>query len=231
MRYWRRVSASWRVVGGLNIYERQNASIKEGEKIGEGKEDEQYLVKRKSWISRNREIRIQRNILYLLLRFPRAIIQPHLPQTLTHPQNPINQQPIRRSLDLEIPKEGVGAKEREDLVERIVGFVVGCWGLICWEGGGGEGVCWSADPCAEGEEREVPDYGGGFGGGVIEDTVVCLGGCVSLGEFEGGGGEIGIEGRGIEREGGTCRHSDLLKNCSWSWREVRLEGVGDCSGV
>jgi hypothetical protein len=120
MRYWRRVSASWRVVGGLNICERQYASIKEEEKIVEGKGGEQYLVKRESWISRNREIRVQRNILYLLLRFPRAMIRPHLPQTLTHPKNPINQQPIRRSLDLEIPKERVGAKEREDLVERIV---------------------------------------------------------------------------------------------------------------
>jgi hypothetical protein len=133
MRYWRRVSASWRVVGGLNICERQYAGMKEGEETVEGKGRKQYLVKRKSWISRNREIRIQRNILYLLLRFPRSIIRPHLPQTLTHPQNPINQQPIRRSLDLEIAKEGVCAKEREDLVERIVGFVIGCWGLVCWK--------------------------------------------------------------------------------------------------
>lgn len=48
----------------------------------------------------------------------------HLPQTLTNEQNPINQQPIRGPLDLEVPEKRIGAEEREDFVERVVRLVI-----------------------------------------------------------------------------------------------------------
>ncbi len=57
------------------------------------------------------------------------LLPPHppfnLPQTLAHKQNPINQQPVRRPLDLEIPEKCIGAKQREHFVERVVRFAVG----------------------------------------------------------------------------------------------------------
>jgi len=57
------------------------------------------------------------------------LLPPHppldLPQTLAHKQNPINQQPVRRPLDLEIPEKRIRAKQREHFVERVVRFAVG----------------------------------------------------------------------------------------------------------
>ena len=52
-------------------------------------------------------------------------MQLYLSQTLADEQDAINQQPIRRALDLEIPKERVGAEQRQDLVHGIVRFRVG----------------------------------------------------------------------------------------------------------
>jgi len=81
---------------------------------------------------------------------------PHLPQTLTHKQYPIDQQPICRALDLEIAEEGVGAEEGEDLVEGVVGLVVAVDVELGGAGGeGGEGVGGAAGAGAEGEEGEV----------------------------------------------------------------------------
>jgi hypothetical protein len=57
-------------------------------------------------------------------RHPRS----HLPQTLANPQDPINQQPVRRALDLEIPEERIRAEQAQHLVQRIVALVIGLRG-------------------------------------------------------------------------------------------------------
>jgi hypothetical protein len=47
---------------------------------------------------------------------PRIHVRPNLPQTLTNPQNPINQQPIRRTLDLKIPEECIRPEQTQNLI-------------------------------------------------------------------------------------------------------------------
>jgi hypothetical protein len=108
---------------------------------------------------------------------PSTHVRPNLPQTLTNPQNAINQQPIRRSLDLKVAKESVRAKQTEYLIQRIVTFGIGFWAQMCREGSiEGECIGWSADSCSEGEQREVSDQGGGgLRGVVVEYAVVRLG--------------------------------------------------------
>jgi len=58
------------------------------------------------------------------LHSPSTHPRPNLPQTLTHPQNPINHQPIRRALYLEVAKKRVRAEQAENLVQRIVALRV-----------------------------------------------------------------------------------------------------------
>ena len=92
-----------------------------------------------------------------LLRLPSPHPPPDPTQTLPNPQDPINQQSIRGTLDLEVAEEGVGAVQVEDFVERVVAFVVGADGYVggCGCGQGGEGVGWAAGAGSEGEEGDV----------------------------------------------------------------------------
>jgi hypothetical protein len=77
---------------------------------------------------------------------PRIHIRPNLPQTLTNPQDAIDQEPICWPLDLKIPEEGIGTEQVQDLVQRIEGFGVGL-GREMERQGGVEGKCvgWPAD--------------------------------------------------------------------------------------
>ncbi|MCJ1483904.1 hypothetical protein MMC06_004072 [Schaereria dolodes] len=91
-----------------------------------------------------------------LLRLTTPHPRPDLAQTLAHEQDPIDQQPVRRALDLEVAEKGIGAKQREHLVERVVGLRV----RVDVDGGGGggkrgEGVCGAAGAGAQGEECDV----------------------------------------------------------------------------
>lgn len=95
----------------------------------------------------------------------------HPPQQLPHAQDPIDQQPVGRALDLEVPEESVGAVEGEDFVEGVVGLVVrvrGRFGRGCVRGEGWEGVGGAAGAGAKGGEGEVGLVGrvskGGGGG-------------------------------------------------------------------
>ncbi len=62
-----------------------------------------------------------RYLFRLLRRHPRL----DLPQTLTNEQDPIDQQPVRRTLDFEIPEKRIGPKQRQYLIKGVVGFAVG----------------------------------------------------------------------------------------------------------
>ena len=90
--------------------------------------------------------------------------RPNLAQTLTNPQNSINQQPIRRSLDLKVAKECVRPEQTQHLVQRIVALGVGFGGEVCGQRGvEWEGVGWTADAGAQWEEGKVSDVGGCWG--------------------------------------------------------------------
>lgn len=108
---------------------------------------------------------------------PSAHSRFNLRQTLTNPQDAINQQSIRGALNLEVAEERVGSEQTEHFVQRIVALGVGFGGEMCGERGiEGEGVGWAADSCSEGEERKVSNVRGGWRGGVrVEYAVVCLG--------------------------------------------------------
>jgi hypothetical protein len=95
---------------------------------------------------------------------PRVHLERNLPQTLTNPKNPINQQPIRGALDLKIPKERIRPIQAQYLVQRIVLLAVLFGREVRGEGGEREGVCGPAGLGAEGEEGEVAYYWGGGGG-------------------------------------------------------------------
>jgi hypothetical protein len=89
---------------------------------------------------------------------PNAHPAPNLPQTLTHEQNPINQQPIGRPLDLKIPKERIRPKQTEYFIKRIVALAVRLGALRCGDlrgVQGGQSVGGAAGACAQGEEWEV----------------------------------------------------------------------------
>lgn len=86
--------------------------------------------------------------------------RPHLPQTLTHEQNPINQQSIRRTLDFEIPKKRIRPKQTQHFIQRIVALAIRLGALRCGDlrrVQRGKSVCGPAGACAQGEEREVPN--------------------------------------------------------------------------
>jgi len=84
--------------------------------------------------------------------------RPNLPQTFTHKQNPIDQQPIRGPLDFKIPKERIRPEQTQHFIKRVVALAVRLGALRCGyltRIQGGEGVCGAAGACAQGEEGEV----------------------------------------------------------------------------
>jgi len=88
-------------------------------------------------------------------RIPSTHVRPNLPQTFTNPQNAINKQAIRRSLDLEIPEERIRPEQAQHFIQYIVALGVGFWGEMGGVAGEREGVGGAADFGAEGEEGEV----------------------------------------------------------------------------
>jgi len=140
-------------------------------------------------------VRVQRQVLDLLAGLARASARLDLAQAVADEPDAVDQQPVGRPLDLKVAEEGVGAEEREHLVQDVVRLGVGVGRLVRGQRrvGEGEGVDGPADLGAEGEEREVADQAGGVGVGV-EDGVVGLegeGGCQ-----HGGGRGLGV-GRGL----------------------------------
>lgn len=106
---------------------------------------------------------------------PSRHIRPNLPQTLRNPQNAINQQSIRRTLNLKVAKESIGAEQSQDFVEGVVGFGVGLGRLGGGERDERELHGGAADFGAQGEEGECADGLVGAGGLPVEDAVVGLG--------------------------------------------------------
>lgn len=70
-----------------------------------------------------------------LLSVPLAHATPDLTQTLADEQDAINQQSIRRSFNLEVAEECIGAEEAQDFVERVVGLAIGIDGELIRAGG------------------------------------------------------------------------------------------------
>ena len=111
---------------------------------------------------------------------PCAHTRSNLGQTLAHKQNPINQQPVRRTLDLKVAEEGVRTEQAQDLVKSIVGFGIWVWGLGCSDRGiGRESDSWTTGARAEGKEREVADKERRWL--VVEDTIIGLNSMLEFG--------------------------------------------------
>lgn len=91
-----------------------------------------------------------------LLCVPLRHVRLHLPQTLAHPQNPIDQHPVCGALDLEVTEERVRAEKSEGLVEDVIVLGVGLDVQIGDASGkGGERVGGPAGASAQWEERKV----------------------------------------------------------------------------
>jgi len=43
-----------------------------------------------------------------------------LPKTFAHKQDTIDEHPVGRALDLEIPKKDIGAKKGKDLIDAVI---------------------------------------------------------------------------------------------------------------
>lgn len=134
-----------------------------------------------------------------LLRLLRCHRRLELPQALAHEQNPIDQQSVGRSFDLEISEKCVGPEQRQDFIEGIVRFAIGI--DVDIRGGwrkSGEGVSWTTGTSTEREKSKVPYFQGQFE--------------VSLESREGDLGEVfggGVGGEGIllpiRRTSVSCR--------------------------
>lgn len=92
-----------------------------------------------------------------LLCVPRTHGRLDLPEAIADEQCPVNKHAIGRSIDLEIAEEDIGAEKGEDLVDTIVGLVVGRdvqVRSIGWKRG--QSVCGTASASSQRQNREVP---------------------------------------------------------------------------
>jgi len=118
----------------------------------------ELLVEWEAGVTGHGEVCVERDVHECFFGFAAGHVTLNLWQNILHKQYPINQHPIRRSLDLEIPEKSIRPKQTQDFIERIVGFMAGIYVGVCgtcgegWELQGG-----AAGACAEGEEREVAD--------------------------------------------------------------------------
>lgn len=79
-----------------------------------------------------------------------------LPQTLTDKQRPVDEHPVRRSIDLKVAEQHIGPEEGEDLIDAVVRLIVGGHigiGDVRWERG--ECVCGAARASPQRENGEV----------------------------------------------------------------------------
>lgn len=96
------------------------------------------------------------DVMTYLLRLPRRHARLDLAQTLADEQDAVDEHAVGGALDLEVPEEGIGAEEGEDLVDAVVRLAVRVdVGLVGARGQRGEGVCGAARASAEREEGEV----------------------------------------------------------------------------
>ncbi len=170
-----------------------------------------YLVQGPRRVTRQRKVQIQRQVHDVLLRIAHRGIRLDLRETVAQEPDAVDEEAVRRALDLKVAEKGVGAEERDDLVEDVVAVRVRVRRL-----GGGqwrvrerERVGRAADLGAQREQREVADEA--RVGLRVEDGVVGLEGdgvstwgCWGeLGGFKSrswmgiGGGDVG--GRAIYR--------------------------------
>ena len=133
------------------------------------------LVQRPTRITRKSKVHVEREVHDILGRVAHPGIRSDLGQTVADEPDAVDEQPVGVALDLEVAEEGVGAEEREHLVQDVVAVRVGVGRLARGEGRvrEGERVDGAADLGAQREEREVADQPGGWLGGV-EDGVVGL---------------------------------------------------------
>lgn len=59
-----------------------------------------------------------------LLRVSQAHTRLNLPQAIRNPKDTINQRPIGRALNLEVPKQSVRTKKRDGLIKDIIVLAV-----------------------------------------------------------------------------------------------------------
>jgi hypothetical protein len=163
--------------------------------IGVGRQS--YLVQRKAWISGDSKVQIQRQVHDILLGVSRRGSGLHLLQAVAQEPDSIDEEAVRGALDLEVSEEGVGAEERDGLVEDVVALAVGVGRLVGRQrrGRDGEGVGRAAGFGAQREEGKVADEAGRVGV-VVEDGVVGLEGVVSLmtDVWKARGSGAGVEG-------------------------------------
>ena len=110
-------------------------------------------------IARQRKVQIQSQVHDVLLRVAHRGIGLDFGQAVAQEPDAVDEEAVRGALDLKVAEKGVGAEERDDLVENVVAVRVGVRRL-----GGGqrrvrerERVGWAADLGAQRQEREVAD--------------------------------------------------------------------------
>jgi hypothetical protein len=107
------------------------------------------LVQREARLARNGKL-LERAVDQRLLGRAAVVVGLDLRQTFRHKQDAVDEEAVGGTLDFEVAEESVGAEERQDFVEDVIGFAV--WVDIEWVGGGGErgeSVGWPASFGAE----------------------------------------------------------------------------------
>jgi len=79
-----------------------------------------HLVQREARVARNGEIEVQGGVEDLLGGISDAVLGADLGKTLADVEDAVDKQAVGRALDLEVAEEGVGAEQRQYLVEDVV---------------------------------------------------------------------------------------------------------------
>ena len=80
----------------------------------------------------------------------------HLPEALADEEGSINEHAIGGTIDLEVPEQDVCTEKRQNLINAIIGFIVGGNIDVGSIGGKrGQGVCGTTGASAQGQDWEV----------------------------------------------------------------------------
>lgn len=153
--YWRRSSASCLSRGASYIWARHRQY--HGGRTGSFQEGAAYLVQGPPRVAGDGKVGVQRQVHDILPRAPRVGARLDLAQAVADEPDAVHEQAVRGALDLKVAEEGVGAEQRQHLVEYVVRVAVRVGRLVGGERRGGrrEGVGGAAGLGAQGEEGEV----------------------------------------------------------------------------
>lgn len=91
-----------------------------------------------------------------LLGFAGVHCRLNLPEALADEEGSIDEHAIGRAIDLEVPEQDVGTEKRQDLIDAVVGFIVGGNIDIGSIGGKrGQGVCRTTGASAQRQNWEI----------------------------------------------------------------------------